>query len=608
LQTLNNSLTILRTVFGYEQFRGNQQDVIDVLLARKDALVLMPTGGGKSLCYQIPAIMSAGVGVVISPLIALMEDQVNALLQNGIRAAYLNSTLGFETINEVEQQLKDDKLDLIYMAPERLMASRTIDLLSRIRIALFAIDEAHCVSQWGHDFRQDYLQLSILQEKFPQVPRMALTATADESTRNEIITRLGLQTAEIFISGFDRPNIHYRISPKQDTKKQLLNFLDKKHKDRAGIIYCLSRKKVDSLSEWLRVKGYDALPYHAGLDHETRRLHQRRFVMEEGVIVVATVAFGMGIDKPNVRFVVHMDLPKSLEAYYQEIGRAGRDGLAADAWMVYGMQDIVVLRQMLQSSDANEKRKRIESDKINALLGFCETSICRRSVLLEYFGETSAEPCGNCDNCVQPVDSWDATESAQMALSCVYRTGQRFGVNYLVDVLLGKDNARIKSFNHHQQSTFGIGKDLSSVQWRALFRQLVACGYLDIDIEGYGALRLTEACRPVLRAEQSLMLRKDPDRKLKKTQRKDKNFVEPMDVQLWDLLRAERRKIASTQGVPPYIIFHDSTLMELVEKKPITLAEMAELTGVGERKLEKYGHLFVGLIDEYLLNESSVRQ
>ena len=594
-------LDILEKVFGFQQFRGQQQAVIEAVIAGKDALVLMPTGGGKSLCYQIPALIGQGVGVVVSPLIALMQDQVNALQQNGVRAAFLNSSLALDQIRDVESKLLNGDLDLVYIAPERLLTERSLSLLTRCQLALFAIDEAHCVSQWGHDFRQDYMQLSILHERFPEIPRIALTATADEATRGEIITRLGLKDAELFISGFDRPNIYYQIAPKKNAKDQLLAFMREKHPGEAGIVYCLSRKKVDTLAHWLHNNGITALPYHAGLDAETRRYHQHRFLMEEGVIVVATIAFGMGIDKSNVRFVAHMDLPKSLEAYYQETGRAGRDGLPADAWMVYGIQDVITLRQMLDGSEADETRKRIERHKLEAMLGLCEITGCRRRALLRYFGDELPETCGNCDNCIQPAETWDGTEAAQMALSCVYRTGQRFGVNYLIDVLLGKTNERIQRFGHDRQSTFGIGQDLSMTDWRSLFRQLIVQGYMDIDFERFGALRLTQSSRPILRGELRLSLRKDPHHETKKRRREQSNFTDPLDRKLWEVLRAHRRKLADQQGVPPYVIFHDTTLLEIVDYKPRTLAEMHQLSGVGERKLEKYGNEFIGVVKEFLI-------
>ncbi|MEW6611499.1 DNA helicase RecQ [Thermithiobacillus tepidarius DSM 3134] len=593
------ALHALHTVFGYDRFRAQQEEVIRHLIDGGDALVLMPTGGGKSLCYQIPALVRPGTGIVVSPLIALMQDQVSALLQSGVRAAYLNSTQDAQTAQQVERQLLQGELDLLYVAPERLLTPRTLNLLKRARLALFAIDEAHCVSQWGHDFRPEYHQLTVLHEHFPQVPRIALTATADEPTRKEIIQKLALEEARFFISGFDRPNIRYRVTQKQNAREQLLRFLESEHRGDAGIVYCLSRKKVEETAEWLRAKGWDALPYHAGLSAELRQRHQDRFLKEEGIVMVATIAFGMGIDKPNVRFVAHLDLPKSLEAYYQETGRAGRDGLPADAWMAYGLQDVITLRQMLEASEAGEARKRVERSKLEAMLGYCEVTTCRRQVLLAYFGDERPAPCGNCDTCLEPVETWDGTEAAQMALSCVYRTGQRFGVTHLIEVLQGKDNERIRSLGHQRLSTFGIGKELDAAQWRSVFRQLVALGFLTVDTEGYGSLRLTEACRPVLTGEQRLRLRKESKRPKARSTRRVSRFDNPADEALWEALRRRRRELADEQGVPPYVIFHDATLMEMVEHRPQTLTRLGQLSGIGEHKLEMYGADFLEVIRGY---------
>ncbi|MFZ5659755.1 MAG: DNA helicase RecQ [Pseudomonadota bacterium] len=593
------ALHALHTVFGYDRFRAQQEEVIRHLIDGGDALVLMPTGGGKSLCYQIPALVRPGTGIVVSPLIALMQDQVSALLQSGVRAAYLNSTQDVQTAQQVERQLLQGELDLLYVAPERLLTPRTLNLLKRARLALFAIDEAHCVSQWGHDFRPEYHQLTVLHEHFPQVPRIALTATADEPTRKEIIQKLALEEARFFISGFDRPNIRYRVTQKQNAREQLLRFLESEHRGDAGIVYCLSRKKVEETAEWLRAKGWDALPYHAGLSAELRQRHQDRFLKEEGIVMVATIAFGMGIDKPNVRFVAHLDLPKSLEAYYQETGRAGRDGLPADAWMAYGLQDVITLRQMLEASEAGEARKRVERSKLEAMLGYCEVTTCRRQVLLAYFGDERPAPCGNCDTCLEPVETWDGTEAAQMALSCVYRTGQRFGVTHLIEVLQGKDNERIRSLGHQRLSTFGIGKELDAAQWRSVFRQLVALGFLTVDTEGYGSLRLTEACRPVLTGEQRLRLRKESKRPKARSTRRVSRFDNPADEALWEALRRRRRELADEQGVPPYVIFHDATLMEMVEHRPQTLTRLGQLSGIGEHKLEMYGADFLEVIRGY---------
>lgn len=591
---------VLRRVFGYDDFRGQQADVIAQVVAGGDALVLMPTGGGKSLCYQIPSLVREGVGIVVSPLIALMEDQVKGLLQLGVKAAFLNSTQTLEEAREVESRLLAGELDLLYVAPERLLQPRMLDLLMQTRLALFAIDEAHCVSQWGHDFRPEYLQLSVLHQQFPDVPRVALTATADERTRGEIIQRLALGTAQVFIDGFDRPNIRYRITVKNRAREQLAQFLDNEHPDDAGIVYCLSRRRVEETAQWLSERGRVALPYHAGLPAEVRAANQQRFLYEEGLVMVATIAFGMGIDKPNVRFVAHLDLPRSIESYYQETGRAGRDGLPANAWMAYGLQDVIMLRQMLASSDAPEQRKRLEQHRLDAMLGFCELTTCRRKTLLAYFGETLEQPCGNCDNCLEPAPTWDATEAARKALSCVYRTGQRFGVNYLIEVLLGVRSERILSFGHDKLSTFGIGLELGVMQWRGVFRQLVALGLLDVDIEGYGGLRLNEACRPVLRGEQTLLLRQEVKRtrQRRKTRPETQYFTTPADQQLWEALREKRRELARTEQVAPYRIFSDKTLHEIVEYRPDTLEQLRLIYGVGEVKLAHYGEEFIMVVRE----------
>ncbi|MDD5461137.1 MAG: DNA helicase RecQ [Methylococcales bacterium] len=598
----SRSIEILKTVFGYDSFRGQQQEVIEQLLAGQDALVLMPTGGGKSLCYQIPSLIRPGVGIVISPLIALMQDQVTALLQLGVKAAFLNSTLSLEEVRKVEQQLLNGELDLLYIAPERLTSGRTLALFARIKIALFAIDEAHCVSQWGHDFRADYLQLSMLHEQFPDIPRIALTATADEKTRQEIILRLQLEQAPLFLSGFDRPNIRYRIVQKQNARQQLIDFIQAEHAGDSGIVYCLSRKKVDETAEWLRTKGINALAYHAGMEGDLRYRHQHRFLMEDALVIVATIAFGMGIDKPNVRFVAHLDLPKSVEAYYQETGRAGRDGLAADAWMAYGLQDVITLRRMLADSNADEAHKRLELHKLDAMLALCEQVHCRRQALLQYFGDHLEQPCNNCDTCLETVETWDGTLVAQQALSCIYRTGQRFGVGYLIDVLRGKLTERIISFAHHKQSTFGINKDLDEQQWSSVFRQLVARGLVAVNFEHFGVLQLTDACRPILRGEQQLILRKDI--KPEKIRSGKKGASNPFgksagNAALWEALRAKRLEIADAQDIPPYIIFHDATLMSMLEARPANLKQMALISGIGARKLELYGEQFLAVIKEY---------
>ena len=589
------ALDILQQTFGYPSFRGPQETIIQTIVEGNDALVLMPTGGGKSLCYQIPALVKPGCGVVISPLIALMQDQVNAMRELGVRASFLNSTLDATTAAEVERALIEGELDLLYIAPERLTQSRTLDLLKRCEIALFAIDEAHCVSQWGHDFRADYLQLSLLHEQFPDVPRIALTATADEQTRLEIAARLQLEDAARFVVGFDRPNIRYRIGLKHNARQQLLAFLKAEHPNDAGIVYCLSRKKTEETASWLATQGFTALPYHAGLPAEERAAHQARFLRGESVVMVATIAFGMGIDKPDVRFVAHLDLPKTVEAYYQETGRAGRDGAPANAWMIYGLQDVIKLRQMMQDSQGSEQHKRIEQHRLNAMLGLCEITSCRRQALLGYFGETHPEPCGNCDSCLEPAQTWDATEACRMALSAVARTGERFGVNHLIDVLKGKETDKIWQFDHHHLPTFGVGDALDNNQWRSVFRQLVGRGYLSVDLQGYGALKLQEKCRPLLRGECDIALRLDQKQKVAKRQTKTP-LPDDINVALWEALRNCRRELAEEQSVPPYVIFHDSTLVEMCSMAPKTLDAFSKLSGVGERKLMKYGEAFIAAI------------
>lgn len=591
---------ILNETFGYASFRGTQEEIITEVMAGRDALVLMPTGGGKSLCYQIPALARPGVGIIVSPLIALMQDQVDALCQLGVKAALLNSTLDATAAWATEQALLNGDLDLLYVAPERLIQPRMLDLLARAPLALFAIDEAHCVSQWGHDFRSDYLQLNLLHERFPQVPRIALTATADERTRREIAVRLELENARHFISGFDRPNIQYRITPKQQVRQQLLAFLRAEHAGDAGIVYCLSRKKVDQTADWLNTQGLTALPYHAGLPAETRARNQQRFLREEGVIIVATIAFGMGIDKPDVRFVAHLDLPKSVEAYYQETGRAGRDGLPATAWMAYGLQDVITLRQMLESSPGADEFKRIERARLDAMLGLCEMVSCRRQALLRYFGESNAPACGNCDTCLTPVKTRDATTEVQKALSCVFRTGQRFGVNHLIDVLRGSATEKVRQFGHDQVSTFGIGAETTANGWRTLFRQLVAQGLLEVDLDGFGGLRLTEACRPILQGKATIELAEEAPQKAGKAARSGSGsgkkaalLLAPEEQASWEALRACRKRLADEQGVPPYVIFHDATLLEILRSHPQSLADLQSINGIGQRKLEQYGAHFL---------------
>ena len=589
---------MLERDFGYQSFRGQQEAIINHTVNGGDSLVLMPTGGGKSLCYQIPGLVRPGTAVVVSPLIALMQDQVSALRQSDIKAGCLNSTQSAAQSREVVEALRAGSLDLLYVAPERLLGEWTLSVLESIQLALFAIDEAHCVSQWGHDFRPDYRQLSVLPQRFPKVPRIALTATADEPTRREIIENLGLANAQVFVSGFDRPNIRYRVVPKRNAKDQLRRFLEAEHRGDAGIVYCLSRKKVEQTADWLRERGFDALPYHAGMSGEVRNLHQSAFLNEEGVVIVATIAFGMGIDKSNVRFVAHLDLPKSIESYYQETGRAGRDGLAADAWMTYGLQDVITLRQMTQSSEASVERKRLEARKLDAMLGFCELTTCRRQTLLGYFGDQLENPCGNCDNCLEPVQTWDATELARKALSCVYRTGQRFGVGYVTDVLMGKLTDRIRDFGHDRLSTFGIGAELKIDEWRSVFRQLVARGILSVDMEGFGSLQLTAASRTVLRGETPIHMRRELNkpRPRTRTPRPERQTDHSADGPLWDALREQRLKLAHAQGVPPYVIFHDASLQEMLETRPQSLEEFTAITGVGEKKLKRYGQIFLDVL------------
>lgn len=598
---------ILQTVFGYNQFRHQQQAIVEHVISGQDALVLMPTGGGKSLCYQIPALAREGLAIVVSPLIALMQDQVEALQQLGVNAAFLNSSLSAEDNSRITRQVLAGEIKLLYVAPERLMVGSFLSLLDEVQqhvgLALFAIDEAHCVSQWGHDFRPEYRQLTVLHNRFPDVPRIALTATADAPTRAEIISQLNLENARQFVSSFDRPNIRYHVGIKNNARQQLQAFLEREHANDAGIIYCLSRKKVEETAAWLVEKGWSALPYHAGLPAQLREHHQRRFLREEGIIMVATIAFGMGIDKPNVRFVAHLDLPKSMEGYYQETGRAGRDGLQANAWMVYGMGDVVSMRQMLDSGEASEERKRLERLKLDALLGYCESTACRHQSILRYFGESHPGACDQCDNCLHPVETWQATQVAQMALSCVFRTGQRFGVGHLIDVLIGKVTPQVERFNHDKVSTFGIGKTLNQAQWSGVYRQLIAAGMLEADMAAYGGLKLTEAARPVLKGEQEVWLRRDaePEKRMSKAERSARAkeaFEGANDDPLWQALKAKRLELAREQGVPPYVIFHDSTLLEIHNRKPQTLDEMGQISGIGQAKLQKYGDAFLQVLEE----------
>jgi ATP-dependent DNA helicase RecQ len=595
---LDQAQRILKDVFGYDAFRGHQAAIIERVAGGGDALVLMPTGGGKSLCFQVPALLRDGLAVVVSPLIALMDDQVATLDELGVSAVALNSTLSADEQREIAERLRRQEIKALYLAPERLVQPRMLAFLQRLPIALFAIDEAHCVSQWGHDIRPEYLQLGQLAELFPDVPRIALTATADKRTREEIVQRLKLEQAERFLSSFDRPNIFYRIVPKDQPRKQLLAFLAERKGD-AGIVYCMSRKKVDELAAFLTEQGFPALPYHAGLPSDLRAYHQKRFLNEEGLIMVATIAFGMGIDKPNVRFVAHLDLPKSLEAYYQETGRAGRDGLPADAWMAYGLQDVIFLKQMLSNSEGDEQHKRVEQHKLEAMLALCEETRCRRQALLAYFDEDLPQPCGHCDNCVDGVQTWDVTEPARQALSTIYRSGQRYGVGHLVDILLGRDNDKIRQFGHQHLSVYGVGKALSEGDWRTLFRQLVARGLADVDLDAFGGLRLTDKCRPLLRGEVTLELRRELIGKQPKQSSgasPASQLVRTEERAAWEALRSLRRKLAEEHGVPPYVIFPDATLLEMLRSQPRNLGEMGRVSGVGARKLERYGEAFLEVL------------
>ncbi|MET1256635.1 DNA helicase RecQ [Aliikangiella maris] len=600
---------LLKDLFGYQAFRLNQENIIQALLAGQDVLALMPTGGGKSLCYQIPAILRDGTGIVVSPLIALMQDQVDALKLNGVEAAYLNSTLTAGAIQSIKQQLLNGQLDLLYIAPERLLTDDMLDLLSQVPISLFAIDEAHCVSQWGHDFRPEYQQLYLLTQRFPNIPRIALTATADQATRHEIKQQLALNNAIQFINSFDRKNIQYHIQQSHQAREQLWRFIECSFSEDAGIIYCFSRKKVEQVADWLTTKGRVALPYHAGLSTDVRQQNQQRFLREQGIIIVATIAFGMGIDKPDVRFVAHLNLPKSIEAYYQETGRAGRDGKPATVWMSYQLQDVVFLRQLVRQNDTAENYQRISQQKLDAMLGLCELTTCRRQALLAYFGEQLEQPCGNCDNCLHPPKTWDATEAAQKALSCVYRTGQRFGVSYIIDVLLGKNNERIKQNKHHQISTFGVGQDYSFSQWQSLFRQLLVEGYIQIEYEMFNRVRLAEKCRAVLRGEKTLFARyvsqnTSSNKKLSaKKQLTNHSGLASIHLPLLQALKSLRKRLADEKGVPSYVIFHDSTLLEMVEHRPANIEQMRLIAGVGEKKLDLYGKVFVEIIHSHSLPE-----
>jgi ATP-dependent DNA helicase RecQ len=596
------ALQILQTVFGYPAFRGQQADIVEHVASGGDALVLMPTGGGKSLCYQIPALLRDGVGVVVSPLIALMQDQVDALAEVGVRAAFLNSTQTFEETLRIERMVRTGELDLVYVAPERLMTPRCLELFESAHISLFAIDEAHCVSQWGHDFRPEYIRLSILHERFPHVPRIALTATADQLTRAEIAQRLQLDEARQFVSSFDRPNIRYSIVEKTNGRKQLLDFISAEHPGDSGIVYCLSRKKVEETAEFLNENGIRALPYHAGMEYSLRADNQARFLREDNIVMVATIAFGMGIDKPDVRFVCHLDLPKSLEGYYQETGRAGRDGLPSNAWMAYGLQDVVLQRRMIDESEADENFKRVLSSKLDAMLGLCETLSCRRMRLLEYFGERSG-PCGNCDTCLIPPTSFDATVPVQKLLSAIYRVDQRFAAGHVIDVLRGVSSERIVQWHHDKLTVFGVGAERGEQEWRAIVRQTIALGLVTVDHDAFSSLKLTEAARPVLKGEQKVQLRQyqkpeTPPRTSTPRGRYEEVELSKSEQAIFDKLRWWRVETARAHGVPAYVVFQDATLREIAKVKPVSLDQLRGVSGVGEKKLTSYGDEIVGIISE----------
>jgi len=600
-QHLEQARHILKSTFGYDDFRHHQAEIIEALIHGRDALTLMPTGGGKSICYQIPALIRSGTAIVISPLIALMQDQVDALKQLGIKAAFLNSTLRPPAQRGIEKDFLAGSFDLLYLAPERLLNEHMLNLIDQCEIALFAIDEAHCVSQWGHDFRKEYQQLSMLHTRYPKVPRIALTATADQRTRSEIIEQLALQKARVFVNSFDRPNIHYAIAETGNSRDALWHFIEENHVGDAGIVYCLTRKNVEATAEWLSKKGRTALPYHAGLSQDVRSRNQQRFLREDGLIIVATIAFGMGIDKPDVRFVAHMNLPKNIESYYQETGRAGRDGNPSNAWMTYGLKDVINLRLFTENSDAEEQFKRVMFQKTDAMLGLCELTSCRRQALLAYFGETLEQSCGNCDNCINPPETWDATIATQKVLSCIYRTQERFGTQYVINILTGKDDERIQRNGHDKLSTFNIGGEHSGPEWRGIFRQLIAHGYLATDTEGYGVLKLTQKAWPLLKRSetpQTVMLRKlrKPSKTKKKKASASMQALPPQDQPLFEALRALRTKLAKEQNVPPYVIFPDKTLTEMAIVKPVTEGQMLDISGVGETKLSRYGKVFLNAI------------
>ncbi|MGB1262235.1 MAG: DNA helicase RecQ [Cognaticolwellia sp.] len=596
---INTAKSVLQNTFGYADFRHQQASIINELIGGNDVFTLMPTGGGKSLCYQIPAIILHGVGIVVSPLIALMKDQVDALNLQGVKADFLNSSQDYEEQRRVEQLVASGNVDLLYVAPERLLSDYFLSLLDQVTIALFAFDEAHCVSQWGHDFRPEYQKLSIIAQRYPNTAKIALTATADMKTRDEIVRVLNLTEAKTFIHSFDRANIQYRISEQKNSKEQLLQFINTEHQNDAGIVYCLSRKSVETTAQWLSEQGKTALPYHAGLAVELKDHNQQRFLREDGIIIVATIAFGMGIDKPDVRFVAHLNLPKSIEAYYQETGRAGRDGMPANTWLAYGMQDVIKLKQMTSQSDGNEQFKFITQRKIDALLGYCEVSSCRRQLLLNYFGETLAQPCGNCDNCLNPPVAWDGTSAARKTLSTVYRTGQRFGVGHQIDVLIGKKTAKITQLNHHQLSTYGIGKEHTATQWQTVFRQLISMGYLAVDMD-YGALKLTEKARPLLKGESAIQLKVQKNnkptraKKSKQTIECELSAAEETNV---EKLKQQRALWAKERNVPAFVVFHDATLMDIARKNPNSAEQLLDINGIGKTKLELYGEQIIALLN-----------
>ncbi|MDA9951185.1 DNA helicase RecQ [Oligoflexaceae bacterium] len=596
---MSEALKILNRVFGYPSFRGEQESIIDHVVGGGSALVLMPTGGGKSLCYQIPALVRPGTAVVISPLIALMQNQVSALKEYGVRAEFLNSSLNADEQRRVEGQFLAGELDLLYLAPERLMSDYMLETLEKSDVSLFAIDEAHCVSQWGHDFRKEYLQLSILAERFPGVPRLALTATADERTRSEIVSKLSLN-GPVYISDFDRPNIQYRIAAKDTPKNQLLHFLKTEHDGDSGIVYCMTRKKTEDFAKFLNKNNINAYAYHAGMSHEHRTSVQDKFLGESSIVIVATIAFGMGIDKPDVRFVAHVDLSKNIEAYYQETGRAGRDGEPATAWMVYGFQDVVLLRQMLERSDSDEIHKRVEQAKLNSFLGLCEGTGCRRQLLLQYFGQVHDGSCGNCDLCINPVKTFDGTVAAQKVLSAVYRTGQRFGANYLIDLLIGKENERMVKFGHQNLPTFGVGGEFNDVQWKSIIRQLIAFNFIAVDEERFGGLRLSPLAGGVLKGETTVSLHEDIlHQKASKKKRAKASLSYEFDSSenpVFQKLRELRKTLAKKAGIPSYMIFHDAALKEMAQVKPKSLDEFSEISGVGEKKLAKYGAAFLEVV------------